>query len=195
VLAQALGLAQDWGVVLADVHPEGPAAAAGLKIGDVVLTLDGKVIENGRQLDVNVYRRAVGTPVALEVLRGGERLTRRVPVIERPDDPQRLVDMVRPEENLIPRLGVLALELTPRLAGMLPALRFQAGVVIAATSSGSPYQEEHFAPGDVLYSVNGKRVAGLKDLRAALAELPANQPAVFHLQRQGQLRYVAFPLE
>src|SRR5262245_30615806 len=59
-LAAGLGLAQPWGAVLADVAPRGPAAAAGLAIGDVVLTLDGKPLENGRQLEVNLYRHAVG---------------------------------------------------------------------------------------------------------------------------------------
>ena len=61
-LAHGLALAQDWGVVLGDVFPGGPADHAGLKVGDIVLTLEGKSMENGRQFQVNLYRRAVGDP-------------------------------------------------------------------------------------------------------------------------------------
>ncbi len=49
-LAEGLSLTRDWGVVLGDVFPDGPAAKAGLQVGDVVETLDGKPMENGRQL-------------------------------------------------------------------------------------------------------------------------------------------------
>ncbi len=59
-LAEALTLPRDSGVILADVFPEEPGAAAGLRVGDIVLTLDGKPMENGRQFDVNLYRRAAG---------------------------------------------------------------------------------------------------------------------------------------
>ena len=61
-LARGLGLYQMWGVVLADVYPGGPAATAGLQVGDVVLTLDGKTMENARQFQVNLYPRRVGEP-------------------------------------------------------------------------------------------------------------------------------------
>ena len=57
LMAEALGLAFDAGVVLADVAPGSAAAKAGLEPGDVVLTLDGKPMENGRQFRINVYTR------------------------------------------------------------------------------------------------------------------------------------------
>ena len=60
-LAAGLGLVFDRGVVLSDVLPSGPAAAAGLRPGDVVIALDAKPMENARQLDVNLYRRAPAT--------------------------------------------------------------------------------------------------------------------------------------
>ena len=59
-LAAGLGLTQQTGVILADVLPGSPAAKAGVQPGDVVLSLNGKTMENGRQLQVNLYRLAVG---------------------------------------------------------------------------------------------------------------------------------------
>ena len=70
-LAAGLHLAQQRGAVISDVVPDGPATRAGLSIGDIVLALDGKAIENARQLQVNLYRRFVGDTATLEVMRDG----------------------------------------------------------------------------------------------------------------------------
>ena len=56
-LASGLRLSREWGVVLGDVYPNSPAAKAGLRINDVILSVDGKPMENGRQFDVTVYQR------------------------------------------------------------------------------------------------------------------------------------------
>ena len=73
VMARALDLPQDSGAIVADVDLDGPAGVAGLRVGDIVVALDGKPIENGRQLDVNLYRRAAGDVAQLDVLRAGQR--------------------------------------------------------------------------------------------------------------------------
>ena len=75
LIAEGLGLSQDWGVVDSDVDPNGPGGRAGLQAGDIVLALDGKPMENGRQFQVNFYTRGVGAPVTLEILRGEARVT------------------------------------------------------------------------------------------------------------------------
>jgi S1-C subfamily serine protease len=64
-------LPRERGVVLADVIPGSPADHAGLRAGDIVLSLDGKPLDNGRQLQVGLYRDVVGAVVTLEILRDG----------------------------------------------------------------------------------------------------------------------------
>jgi len=96
VLAAGLGLSRTSGVVLADVTPGGPGAAVGLQAGDVVLALDGKPMENGRQLRVNLYGRRVGDTVTLEIARGDQTLTVQVAVAERPGNPARLAFLSSP---------------------------------------------------------------------------------------------------
>ena len=85
LLASGLNLARDHGVVLADVTPGGAAAVAGLRPGDLVMALDGKPMENGRQLQVNLYRRSVGELVSLDLFRDGQPLKVSVAVTERKD--------------------------------------------------------------------------------------------------------------
>jgi len=193
-LAAGLGLSRDWGVLLGDVEPDGPAAEAGLKPGDIVLALNGKVMENARQLAVNLYRRPVGEKVKLEVLRGDQKLGFEVEVIERDDDPQRFADLVNPEENVVARLGILGIEISQKIAQMLPDLRKKYGVVVAARAAGSPYSTL-LAPGDVIYSVNGTPVTTVAALRESLDRLKANEPMVLQIEREGHLRYLDLELE
>jgi len=195
-MAQGLGLARDWGVVLGDVDPDGPGAAAGLQIGDIVLSLDGKTMENGRQFRVNFYTRGIGTTVTLEVLRGERQLTLRVPVAERADDPMRFAGLVRPEDHLVQKLGILALNVDERLAELLPQLRRRDGVIVAAISADAPVSRQGaLRPGDVIHTLNRTKVAHLSDLRAAVAALKPGEPAVLQVERDGQLMFLAFTLE
>ena len=102
-MAAALKLPQSWGVIVSDIVPNGPADMAGLEIGDVILGIDGRVMASTRQFfGISLFRHAPGTKVTLEVLRGPERLTLAVPVVERRDDPGRFLDMVDPKKNLVP---------------------------------------------------------------------------------------------
>ncbi len=120
-LAAGLGLKRDQGAVLADVAPGSPADRAGLSVGDLVLTLDGKPIENGRQLHVNLYRREVGDVVRLEVLRGEQPTTVTVSVAERADPLSAATLLSDPRENIVPRLGILGGD-TRSEAGGRPAV-------------------------------------------------------------------------
>ena len=195
-LAEGLGLAREWGVVLADVYPGGPADAAGLRQGDIVAALDGKPMENARQFQVNLYPRGVGEVVTLEVLRGDLRATYAVSPVERPGDPDRFQTMVRPAEHLVPRLGILALNLTPEIAAMIPGLRQTRGVVVAASSDRAvPARGEPLIPGDVIHALNGRAVGSLVGLRAALDELGTGDAIVLQVERAGELRYVTLTLE
>jgi serine protease Do len=193
-LASGLRLSREWGVVLGDVYPNSPAARAGLRINDVILSVDGKPMENARQFDVTLYQRRPGTPVTLEVGRGLQRVTLKVPVSERRDEADRFRDLVTPEQNLIARLGILGLDLTPSLARLIPGLRDPHGVVVAGVAADAQGTAGPL-PGDVIYGVNGAQVRTLKDLRSAIAQVAPDSTAVLQVGREGQLRFLTVTLE
>ena len=194
-LAEGLGLSQEWGVVLGDVLPGKPADMTGLKVGDLILSLNGKIMENGRQFDVNLYGHSIGDLVSLEVLRGSQKLTFRVRVIEREDDFGHLLEMITPENSLVPKLGILGLDIDGQIAKILFPPRKLGGVLIAARSPGSPYWQAEFLPGDVIFAINGKEITSLASLRSRLAELQTGDPVVVQVQRQETLRFIAFEIE
>jgi serine protease Do len=192
-LAKGLGLPQDWGVLAADVTPDGPAAKAGLKPGDILVTVAGKEMEDARQLENLVYQQPLSAIVDVTALRDGKPLSFSMPVIERDDDPQRFADMVNPQKNLIRRLGILAIEITDKLAEMLPDLRHDYGVVVAARAADAPGAV--LQPGDVIYEINKTPTVSIVALRAVLDIARPGDTAVLQIQRGSKLRYVAIDLE
>ena len=115
--------------------------------------------------------------------------------MERPDDPFRFVDLVTPDQNLIPKLGFLCLEVDGRMAGLLAGLREQAAVVVvAARAPGAPYWEDRFEPGDVIRGVNGRSVGTLAELRRRIDTLDVGDPVAVQVERDGQRMYITFRL-
>ncbi|MCA1583690.1 MAG: trypsin-like peptidase domain-containing protein [Acidobacteria bacterium] len=194
LLVQTLKLPQEAGVILGDVLPGSTAEAAGLRVGDIIVSLDGKPMENGRQFDVNLYRRAAGDVANLDVLRGKERLKIPVAVAERADDPFRFADLVSPERNVIERLGVLALDMTETLADALGGVRLKGGVLVAARAVNAA-AEYGLEPGDVIFSVNATPVRALDELRSMIGRLPTNAACTLQIQREGQLLFLSFEIE
>jgi serine protease Do len=192
LLAEGMRLSRDSGVVLSDVYPDGPADRAGAKAGDIVLSLDGKAMENGRQLQVNLYGRAVGDTVRLEILREAQVLTLLVPVTEREDDPTRFLPLVTPNEPFIDRLGVLALTLDSKAASLLPDLRVPSGVVVASTTGSATLgSDARLKAGDLIHALNGASIKTVEELRAGLAKMRPHDAAVLQVERDGEFLYVA----
>jgi serine protease Do len=190
VLARGLGLPRDSGVILEDVIPSGPAELAGLKVGDIVLTLAGHPVHDLREFALALFRFQVGQPVAVEVLRGQKKLTASVPVIERSDDPQRFADLVNEAQNRIPRLGILGLTVDDRVSSLLSGLRIDSGVIVAARTGTDDFFGDELQQGDVIHGVNGKAVDDVASLRNLVTSLPSDQPLVLQVERQGALNYL-----
>jgi len=190
-LAAALKLPRDQGVILSDVLPGRPADTAGLQIGDIVLTLDKKPMENARQLMVNLYSKPIFGAVELDVIRRSETLAKRVVILEREDDPARFASLVRRESNLVPKLGILGLALDKDVSAKFPGFRRTHGILVAALVR----EDNALEPGDLIYSLNGRALSTLKELRELLDGVRASEGIVLHVERQGRLRYVEFPVE
>jgi serine protease Do len=195
-LSEGLGLARDWGVLVGDVTPEGPADKAGVKVGDIVESVNGRNLRNARQLEGYIYRSPMKEKITLQVLRGKDQLTMDVPVLDSVDDPQRFADMVNPEDNLVARLGILAIGIDKDVAAMLPGLRNSYGVLVAAGSSATDLTSgTGLQPGDVIYFVNQAPVATVEALRKKVAEFKPGDEVAMQIERSGRLMFVAIEIE
>lgn len=195
-LAEGLQLPQHWGVVVADVKPDGPAAAAGLQINDIILFADDRRIETLPSLQAALYLHRLDQAVKLEILRGKEKKTLYVPAIEHRDQMDQLLDNVNPENSLIPKLGVLAIDITGDLATKLTSeLRIPSGVIVVGRAADLITPDTGLQAGDVIHQLNTMPIDSMATLRAAIGALKAGDPVVLQVERDGSLSYVTFEME
>jgi serine protease Do len=194
-LAAGLKLPQDWGVLFSDVAPGGPADLAGLQPGDIAIGMNGKAMQDARQMQINLYSYAVGSKLDIQVIRNGEKRIIQVATVERPGDPQRFADMVDPAKNLVSRLGILGIDLDPQVAALLPGLRKTRGVLVAARGGDAAYSGDELELGDVVYSVNTTSITDIATLRKALDALRDTDPLVLQVEREGRLLYLTLEIE
>jgi serine protease Do len=194
-IADGLHLSQHWGVVVDDVIPDGPAAAAGLQIQDIILTADDRRIETLPSLTAALYLHRLDEVVKLEILRGTEKKTLYVPAIERRDHMDELLDAVNPENSLIPRLGVLAIDLSPDLRARVGSLRISSGVVVIGRAADLIMPDTGLQAGDIIHQLNTTSIDSVDALRTAVSALKTGDPVVLQVERESSLTYVSFEME
>jgi serine protease Do len=194
-LAEGLHLPRRWGVTVADVKPDGPAASAGLKIQDIVLFADDRRIETLPSLTSALYLHRVDEVLKLEILRGSEKKTLYVPAIEHHDQMDQLLDAVNPENSLISRLGILGVDLTPELRGQLGSLRLPSGVIVVGRAADLILPDTGLQAGDLIHELNTTSIDSMDGLRAAVRDLKTGDPVVLQVERDGGLMYLSFEME
>jgi serine protease Do len=191
-LAAGLGLPRNSGVAVNDVLPGSPAESAGLKFQDIILSIDGRPVESVPVLYYGFFMRQGGDRIKLEVLRGTDKLTLDVPLVERRHEMDSLLDLANPEKNLVRKLGILGLEIDQRIASSLADLRMPYGVIVIARSIEPSAADTSLASGDVIHSVNGTTISSLQGLRDALDALKPGSAVVLQVEHDSKMRYLAF---
>jgi len=193
-LAAGLHLPQDYGIVVSDVAPGGPADQADLRIQDVIVSVDGASTESLPLFAHGLYLHKSGERMSVGVLRGSQRVQLQIALEDRPGREDTLADAADAANDLVRPLSILGITLDIDLARTMPILRIPSGVVVAARTLGSRINQVPLQTGDVIHSVNGTFVSTLQELRDALAAVKPGDSVVLQVDRYGQLMFVAFSL-
>ena len=193
-LASALKLTRGTGVLVSDVRPNSPALAAGLKLNDIVLSVDGRPLDNVAAMIGLSFQHVPGDPMKIQVLRGNETLSFDVTPVEVQEPTEELSDASEVTKSLITELGIMAITLDERIASALTSLRLQSGVLVVARSAEARSADIGLQAGDLVHEVNGRSVYSVADLRTALATFKHGDPIAMQVERSGQWLYVAFEM-
>lgn len=164
-VAEGLGLDRPAGSVVAGLVENGPAAQAGLRRSDVILTVDGVTVDDPESFGYRFATRPMGGIASLGVLRGGKRLVVPIKLAAapetRPRDPVTL-------KGRSPLEGLTVMNLSPALAEELSLDPVNEGVVVAEIEQGSTAARVGFQKGDVVEALNGQRMASSREVETAL---------------------------
>lgn len=193
-MASSLGLARDYGVVVSDVWPGGPAEAAGLQPGDILVSVDDQPAENLPTVNYNFRLRDSPDPVRLVIMRGKEQFNLTVVAVEQKLEFDSVSSLADPDKNLVSELGILGIEIDPRVVDMTTGLRDAYGIIVAARAAGAR-SEVPVQPRDVIRSLNNTKMFTLDQLRNAVRAIKPGSPVTLQVQREGRLLFVSFTLD
>ncbi|MHB8809179.1 MAG: DegQ family serine endoprotease [Desulfobulbaceae bacterium] len=185
-LAKSFGLEKARGALVSEVADKSPAAAAGLRQGDVIVEMDGIEVTDVSTLRNKVAMIAPGTKINLLVIRDGAKKTVEINIGEQP------VEIAKNGGNgdeSLQNMGLTLQNLTQELAEQLGYSPEQ-GVLIAEVETGSPAEQAGLKPGQLIEEVNKKRVRNLKDLRKALEGVKADDKVLLYVRAGEYSQYV-----
>jgi S1-C subfamily serine protease len=165
-IADGLGLKRPTGALVASITAKSPAARAGLKTGDLIVSVDNQPIEDPNAFDYRFATKALGGQAQLGVIRGGHETKVAVVLQTAPESPR--------DEAVIrarsPLLGATVANLSPALAEELRLDSTAEGVAVIDVAAGSVAQSLGFQKGDVVVAVNNEQIANTGDLQRVVAK-------------------------
>jgi len=185
-LAESLGLDRPGGALIKSLHAKGPAARSGLKPGDVVISVDGKQVQDPEALQYRFATKGLGGTAELGVVRQGQAMKATVALIPAVEDPPR---DERDVDGRNPLVGAKVANLSPAVAEELGVEEEGPGVVVIEVQPNTPASRLGVKRGDLVIGLNNDKVKSVAGLVKALGVSPGGWRLSF--QRAGQVYNLA----
>ncbi|MBV9123546.1 MAG: PDZ domain-containing protein, partial [Planctomycetes bacterium] len=188
-VAERLGLKDQTGVEVRDVFAKSPAGQAGVKAGDVITSIDGKPVKDGRQLQRVVAGLPLNKPVDINIFRDGKAQTLSVTIKEQPkefgvaeEEPGTPQPRSRRQSITLDKIGIEVTDLTPELAQQLGFKEGVTGALITRVHEDSPAADAGLARGLVVVQANKKPVKSARALQQLLTGAAMDRGVLLQVQ-------------
>jgi len=193
-LAKQFSVSEAKGALITDVLENSPAAKAGLQQGDVIVSYDGKPVENPGSLRNHVAETAIGRKVKIGIIRDKKEKELEVVIAEQPKDMAQMggEEKSAPSDHVSTALaGLEVSELTPSLARQLGISKSEKGVVITQIDSGSTAMAAGLRVGDLIVEMNRQPITSLKEYNRVASKVRKDDSILLLINRQGRNSYFA----
>lgn len=189
-LAESFGLDRPIGALVSKVTEQSPAANAGVRTGDIILSFNGTEIERSSNLPPLVGLVPAGTEAQMEVLRKGERIVLPVTIAELEDSDAKPVKTSFEDEQGESKLGLVVSDLTDEQKA-----EFGAGVIVQNIDASGPAAAAGVRQGDVVVSFNQTDINSVEQFAELVSEAPVGKPLPLLIQRGDSPLYSAVTLQ
>ncbi|MFM9942542.1 MAG: Do family serine endopeptidase [Hyphomicrobiaceae bacterium] len=202
-IAETLGVKENTGALISGVTPDGPAAKAGIKAGDVVIKFDGKDVATMRGLPRIVSQTQIGRSVDIEVLRKGQKIAMKVVVgrLQEDEDDKKKTAAADPGKPGDSKAAVLGMTLAPLTDELRKKNQIDAkvkGVLVTAVEANSKAAQKSIKAGDVIVEAAQEAVTSVEDINKAIDKVRKSGRKAVLLRvedAKGDMRFVAVSIE
>jgi serine protease Do len=199
-MRNSLGLGERKGVLISDVFKDQPADKAGIKRGDVVLSIDGRKITSTNELRNTVAAISPGGKTPVTVFRGGKELNLTVKLVERKEG---AVDKLssgggsegESSPDAMKQWGIQAANMTDALRKQYSIESDVAGIVVTEVDPASQVASEGIQEGDVIQEINKETISTVKDFTKTMKSLKTGDNVMFLVRRGQSTLYIAFTIK
>ncbi|MCC6347661.1 MAG: DegQ family serine endoprotease [Nitrospirales bacterium] len=192
-IAQKFGLKVSDGALISDVLKGGPASAAGMMRGDIILGFSGKKVRDVGMFRNMVAQSRIGSPVEVKILRKDREIAATVTIAELPSEAAETAlsspQNPEPEENVLS--GIAVVDLNRSIARQLGIDKDEKGVVIVRVEPGSSAEDAGIKKGDVIQEIDRQRINNLNDFNRIVSRVKPDDAVLLFVNRKGKRFYAA----
>jgi len=189
-LMRSFNLKEKEGALISQVYEGSPAEKVGLKVGDVVIEVDGVKVTNSQDVVREVLKKQVGQKVNFVILREGKRIEISLTTAQMPEK----IGERGPTKPKKEWLGLRVSNVTPDIAKQLGLTKTE-GVVIVGVEPNSVAQGAGLKAGDIILEVNRQKISNENDYRSAMEKTKPDQGVLFLIVREGSTFFVTLTEE
>ena len=206
-IAASVGLNAQEGVLVSGLNDGASAGAAGIVAGDIILSFDGRPIDNTKNLSRMVAETEIGRKVKIELWRNKQRISLMVDILEMPVETEHKHKKITAKSEkkeaasgsvgLIEELDISFSEITPELMDKYALSAEDKGVVITEIGTGSDAEKKGLRPGDVVAKIDKKDVYTLTDIQNYIneAKMENNRPILLLVKNKGIVHFATLKLK